>query len=147
MLACRLALGVVVGHVDGLSPMLRLLGHTFGIVVALKPVARRTPGSPIIRVAQPIARASSTARLAAMPPKGKGKRKAKAESSASDDEASDQVTLHDKPETKKAKPAKEPLKPLDPTLPINRVFPPTLTLPAKSKDTIRFSTWRALMPS
>lgn len=87
-----------------------------------------------------------------MPPKG-SKRKAKepvAEEEAEDDSlsnvsgsesASTQDKKTKKPAGKKAKVAKEPVKPLDPSIPTNTTFPIEVKFEPKKEGTIRLSTW------
>ena len=64
------------------------------------------------------------------------KRKSKKES----DSDNNNEETHDST-VKKAKIAKEPLKPLDPTLPTNTTFPIDVSFEAKREGTTRLSTW------
>lgn len=84
-----------------------------------------------------------------MPPKASSsKRKAKADESEHEDEedehdvdSQEQTKGKKSQATKKAKVVKEPVKPLDPSVPTNITFPINLTLEAKPEGTTRLACW------
>lgn len=84
-----------------------------------------------------------------MPPKASSsKRKAKAdESEQENEEDEDDVDSQEQTKgkksqaAKKAKVVKEPVKPLDPSVPTNITFPINLTLEAKPEGTTRLACW------
>jgi hypothetical protein len=52
---------------------------------------------------------------------------------------------HDEAPKAKKKATKEPLKPLDPSQPINRTFPPTLSLKPREEGFLRFASTRLVL--
>lgn len=104
--------------------------------------------SPVVSSGLSYRKFASSCPILKMPPKASSsKRKAKADESEpeyqedEDDNSQEQTKGKKSQSAKKAKVQKEPVKPLDPSVPTNITFPINLTLEAKPAGTTRLACW------